>query len=168
MPQPTNVIRCVGCGALVPDQIGPTHRYMESSPGCWAIYGQVLAREYSDLSYAAAHRLTVDAYAVQHPGKSSPQSIQSVGVHLLRLCLIFERSYGDEAAARAMPLLSQQKRSFHWLIPPESLGEKTVLDVWNAGDATAHTKAVKEWAHTAWQAWSPHHVQVRDWLPQGV
>ena len=162
------LVPCIGCGALVPPQPGPTHRYMESSPGCWAIYGQVLAREYSDISYAAVHRLTVDAYAVQHPGKPSPQSIQSVGVHLLRLCLIIERAYSDEAAAKAMPLLSQQKRSFHWLTPPPTVGEKTVLDVWHAGDPGAHIEAVREWARSAWQAWSPHHQQVREWLPRGV
>ena len=75
-------IPCIGCGALVPQQDGPTHRYMESSPGCWAIYCEVLAQEYSDIAFATAHRLTVDAYAVQHPGTPSPQSIQSIGVHL--------------------------------------------------------------------------------------
>ena len=86
---------------MVPNQSGPTHRYMESLPGCWAIYGEVLAREYSDLAYAAVHRLTVDAYAVQHPGQPSPQSIQSVGVHLLRLCLILEHGFSAAAAAVA-------------------------------------------------------------------
>jgi hypothetical protein len=70
---------------LVPDVEGPVHRYLESSPGCWRLYGEVLAREYSDLAFWAAHRLTVDSYAVQHPGRSSPQTIQSVCVHLLSL-----------------------------------------------------------------------------------
>lgn len=44
-------VACIGCGAMFADQEGPTHRYMESSPGCWAVYGEVVAREYSDLSY---------------------------------------------------------------------------------------------------------------------
>src|SRR5262245_21594553 len=29
--------RCVGCGGLVPKMEGPTHRYMEASPGCWRV-----------------------------------------------------------------------------------------------------------------------------------
>jgi hypothetical protein len=55
---------------------------MESSPGCWQIYGEVLAREYSDAAFRSIHRLTVDSYAVQHPGQPTAQSIQSVCVHL--------------------------------------------------------------------------------------
>lgn len=62
------LIKCIGCGALVPQVDGPTHRYMGSSPGCWHVYGEVLSREYSDRSFGALHRLTVDSYAVQHPG----------------------------------------------------------------------------------------------------
>ncbi len=161
-------IACIGCGALVPEQSGPTHRYLESSPGCWAIYGEVLAREYSDPAFMAVHRLTVDTYAVQHPGTPSPQSIQSVGIHLLRLCLILERGFTDAAAAKAMPELARHKHSFAWLTPPKSLGDKTVLHVWNTRGATEHTQAVWEWARSAWQAWSPHHEQVKRWLPKGL
>src|SRR5678816_4348633 len=58
--------RCIGCGGLVPQMDGPTHRYMDSSPGCWHVYGEVLAREYGDQAFRVAHRLTVDSYAVQH------------------------------------------------------------------------------------------------------
>ncbi len=68
---------CVGCGALVLDIEGPTHRYLGVLPGCWALYGEVLKREYSDHREWLVHRLTVDAYAVQHQGESSPQTIQS-------------------------------------------------------------------------------------------
>lgn len=92
-------VGCFSCGALVPQTAGPTHRYMESSPGCWSVYGEVLVREYTDALYASLHRLTVDAYAVQHPGRPSPQSIQSVAVHLISLCLILDR--GGAPAARA-------------------------------------------------------------------
>jgi Family of unknown function (DUF5946) len=150
----------------VPHTDGPTHVYMEASPGCWAMYGEVLAREYSNPAYMAVHRLTVDSYAVQHPGSPSPQTIQSVGIHLLRLFLILERGYSDAAAAKAMPVLSRHKRSFHWLTPPQSLGSKTALDVWRCETAAQHAEAVREWARSAWLAWSPHHEQIRQWCPQ--
>ena len=65
-------IACTGCGALVPDTPGPTHRYIGASPQCWALFGEVLAREYSDFRYASVHQLTVDSYAAQHPGTPSP------------------------------------------------------------------------------------------------
>lgn len=45
MADPVGYKACVGCGGLFPEMDGPTHRYMESSPGCWAAYGEVLARE---------------------------------------------------------------------------------------------------------------------------
>ena len=70
---------CLSCGGVFPDIDGPVHRYMKSSPGCWAVYGEVLAREYEDPYFFEVHRLTVDAYAVQHPGSTDRQSIQSVG-----------------------------------------------------------------------------------------
>ena len=66
---------CSGCGIALPAVTGPVHRYMVSSPACWAAYGAVLAREYGNPKYARLRRLTVDTYAVQHPGTESQQSI---------------------------------------------------------------------------------------------
>jgi hypothetical protein len=159
-------VPCIGCGGLVPPCVGPTHRYMESSPGCWAIYGEVLAREYADPRYAIYHRRTVDAYAVQHPGRPSAQSIRSVGIHLVRLCLVLERGFGEAAAAKAMPLIAKHKAQFGWLTPPKSLGAVTAVDVWKATDLHGHLRSVEDWARSAWQAWSQHHDQVRRWLPK--
>lgn len=147
---------------------GPTHRYMESSPGCWSVYGEVLAREYSDPAYAAAHRQTVDAFAVQHPGQSSPQSIHSVGVHLLRLCLILENGFSDAAAGDAMEVIASRKGMLRWLTAPQSMGDITAVDVWKTSDPQEHTKAVGNWAGSAWQAWAQHHEQVRRWVPPQV
>ncbi len=161
-------IPCIGCKGLVPPDDGPVHRYVESSPGCWAIFGEVLAREYSDLEYAKAHRLTVDAYAVQHPGKPSPQSIQSVAMHLISLCLVFERGFELDRATKAMQSVAKHKASFFWLTPPDLLGERTVVDVWKTQDAETHVQAVKEWAQSAWLAWKQHHEQIRAWIPKVV
>ena len=53
----------------------------------------MIAREYSEPALGDIHRLTVDAYAAQHPGRPSPQSMKSVGVHLIRLCLAVEQGF---------------------------------------------------------------------------
>src|SRR4051812_1460015 len=90
LPIVMKLVSCPGCGGMFPEMEGPIHRYMESSPACWATYGEVLALEYSNPAYAENYRFGVDAYAVQHPGRPSPQSIQSVAVHLIRLCLLLE------------------------------------------------------------------------------
>jgi len=161
----TLTIRCIGCGGVVPQMDGPTHRYMESSPGCWQVYGQVLAREYSDRAFGALHRLTVDSYAVQHPGRPSPQTIQSVCVHLISLCLVLERGLAAAYATRVMAAATKAKERFHWLTPPTSLGVVTVSDVVGATTPPEHEERVRAWAEAAWSAWAEHHATVRGWVP---
>jgi hypothetical protein len=139
---------------------------MESSPGCWAIYGEVLAREYSDSAYGRVHRLSVDAYAVQHPGRPSPQSIQSVAVHLIRLCLLLDKGVDLQRANDVIKAAAEREEPYVWLIPPSSLGAVTVADVYKAQAADEHEKLVRSWAASAWIAWAPHHTTVRTWLPK--
>ena len=158
-------IECIGCGGQFPDIEGPVHRYMTSCPGCWAAYGEVLAREYSNPAFYVVHRLSVDTYAVQHPGHPSRQCIHSVGLHLIRLCLLIERGLSMEHANAAMLAAGKRKDGFVWLDPPASLGDLTVADVVDARTPEAHKRAVNAWARSAWNAWTPYHDTVRAWLP---
>ncbi|MGH8398309.1 MAG: DUF5946 family protein [Gammaproteobacteria bacterium] len=159
----------MGCGGLFADIQGPTHRYLGSSPGCWATYGEVLAREYSDQAYFQVHRFTVDAYAVQHPGQPSAQSIQSVAVHLIRLCPLLERGLDMQRANTAMLAAAAPASKSHyvWLTPPPSLGSMTVAEVHKAKNVEEHMRLVHAWAASAWSAWSPHHATIHAWLPKG-
>lgn len=163
-----NTSECISCGGLYPDMDGPVHRYMSSSPGCWSVYGEVLAREYSNPTYFEVHRLTVDAYAVQHPGSTDRQSIQSVGLHLIRLCLFLERGLTAENASNAMLKAGKDKHSFIFLEPPQSFGSITAADIYKAKSATEHKGIVRKWAQTAWEAWSIHHDTIREWLPNNA
>ncbi len=156
---------CPSCGGSYPDIEGPVHPYMSSTPGCWAVYGEVLAREYSDRAYFEVHRLTVDTYAVQHPGGEDRQSIQSVGVHLVRLCLFLEEDLAAEHANAAMLEAGKRKHTFERLEPPASFGTLTAADVAKAGSADEHKRLVRAWAEGTWASWSMHHDQVRAWLP---
>ena len=154
---------CEGCGAIVPDVDGPSHRYIGASPGCWAAFGEVLAMEFGDFRHPECHRLTVDTYAVQHPGTPSRQSIQSVGAHLIGLHLVLERGLDSTTATRAIRRAATRSSLFSWLTPPESMGDVTVLDVRAARDLTEHERQVRAWAESVWEAWSPHHETVREW-----
>ncbi len=156
--------KCFSCAGEYPDIDGPTHRYMTSTPGCWAIYGEVLAREYSDSGYYQVHRLTVDAYAVQHPGSTDRQSIHSVGVHLIRLCLFLEHGLTPEKANEAMLNAAKHKDEFVWLEPPASKGVITAADIIKANNVEEHKAAVWKWAEAAWNAWSQHHATIRSWM----
>jgi hypothetical protein len=154
---------CIGCGALTPAGDGLPHPYLGASPGCWAIYGEVLAREYGDYGYPPVHRLTVDAYSVQHPGTASRRSIQSVAVHLVSLYLVLERGFSSEKVTAAMRQALCHRQQFVWLDPPSSLGLMSILDVRNTVDLHEHEKVVKRWANSVWRAWLPHHEKVRGW-----
>ncbi len=160
-----NFTPCCGCGGMFADMDGSVHRYMESSAACWAAYGEVMAREYSDPHRLDYYRLSVDAYAVQHPGQSSRQTIQSVGVHLIRLCLLLECGLSMDSANDAIIAASARKHTFTWLMPPPQLGKITVADVAATQTNEALQEAVWGWAHEAWAAWAVHHDTVRAWLP---
>jgi hypothetical protein len=154
---------CDGCGALVPDVDGPSHRYIGALPGCGAIFGEVTEREYGDYRYARVHQLTVDAYCVQHPGIPSPQTIQSVAVHLIGLYLQLEHGLRPERVTAARQRAASGKRRFVWLEPPASLEEITVSYARDSQDPAEHEERVREWARSAWEAWLPHHETVRRW-----
>jgi hypothetical protein len=148
--------RCLGCGGRFPNQDGPTHRYMTSSPACWAAFGHVLAAEYSDPSLMGVHRLSVDAYAVQHPGDGSRRAIQSVGLHLARLHVQLDRQLGPEEANAFMLSAADRKASLPVLQPPASF-PITIADVAPLAGTSSHERAVREWAQSAWDAWAHAH-----------
>lgn len=161
-------MRCCGCGEDFPEITGPTHGYMLSSPGCWEAYGRVLAREYENQAYARLHRLSVDAYATQHPGVDTQQARSSVGIHLLRLCLMFEHRWAIERVNDTIPALTAKKMAYAWLTPPPDRGTVTVKRVLAAESASDHLRAVERWAKSAWQAWAEHHVTVQGWVEKLV
>jgi hypothetical protein len=148
-----------------------THRYMISSPACWAAYGEVLAREYSDPARATYYRLSVDSYAAQHPGDAdnpSRQAIQSVGVHLLRLCLLVDKRIDMTRANEAMLAASSYKYTFVWLDPPLHVGSITVADVATTTTNQQLQHVVWQWAQSTWDAWSAHHATIHRWLDRVV
>jgi hypothetical protein len=158
----TNLIRCLGCGALVPDIDGPSHEYMLAAPGCWATFNEVAVQQYEIASFDL-RRMAVDAYAVQHPGTTDRRAVQSVAVHLISLYFVLERGITPTAATDKMRVALTDKSRFVWLKPPSSMGEITVVDVVNITDPTEHEALVKRWARSAWEAWSAHHDQIRKW-----
>ena len=163
---------CAGCGAMVPDVEGPTHRYIGASPGCWAAYGRLSEREAADFRYMRHHQLTVDAYCAQHPGKPSPQSVRSVAVHLVGLHLQLERETPTEglyaARQRISSLGKAGKLDLVWLEPPASIGEITVLHALEACAPDEYVEVVRRWAESVWEAWSAHHETVRFWAARSA
>ncbi len=154
---------CPGCAALLPAEEGATHPYMRCSPACWRRFGAILAREFGDPSYFAVHQITVDTYAVQHPGIPERRAIQSVGLHLVTLCLVLE----DGADPREGPQLHKRmvkSPPFEWLDPPPMGDRLNVVDVLPARSPAEHERLVHAWARDVWEAWTAHHDTVRGWI----
>lgn len=166
MAGPADFEVCPGCGSRLRALEGPTHAYMTSSPACWAAFNIVMAREYSDPALMAVHRLSVDAWAVQHPGDGSRRAIQSVGLHLARLMVQIEQGLEGEAANAAMLGFAARKAELPEL-PPRGVYAITVADVVAAEAPQAHAAAVLRWAETVWADWADQHAFIRGWAHQG-
>ncbi|WP_205698932.1 DUF5946 family protein [Conexibacter sp. SYSU D00693] len=156
---------CPGCGAVLPAAGGPTHAYVGASPACWLRHGELLAREYQQLQPWQAHGLSVDTYAVQHPGKPERRTTQSLALHLMALGDQLERGGDEERRLRVLREAARRAPDgLEWLDPPGHYG-MTVVDVLDR-DPDEHREAVLAWARTTWQAWAPHHDRIRGWLDQ--
>jgi len=156
---------CPGCGVQLQAVDAPAHPYMPCSPACWVRYGDLLAAQYADPRRMAFHQLVVDTYAVQHPDGDDARAIQSVGIHLMTLCLFLERGAAPSLGTRLHRRMVDRP-VFHQLEPPPYRGRLTMLDVPLEGDPERARAAAFTWAQDAWTAWASHHQTVREWIGQ--
>jgi hypothetical protein len=117
--------------------------------------------------YGDAYRLANDADAVRHPGGRSRQAIQSVGIHLVRPCLVLEDGLPPERANDAAPAAARRRREFVWLERPSGMGPITVADFRRPLPGAEHEALLRARARSAWEAWSRLHATIRRWLPAG-
>lgn len=154
---------CPGCGAVIADPGGITHPTVGASAGCWAAYGDLVAREYGEWSNPSIHRLTGATYAAQHPGEPTAKGVQGLAVHLITLHFVVERGMEPARAPRAIGRAVADPSEFRWLQPPRDPDWQTILDVRGARDVKEHTARVQRWARSVWEAWGSHHEAVRGW-----
>lgn len=152
--------RCPGCGIELTAVSPPVvHPYFGSSPSCWRLYGELLAREFQDPAYFPLHQMTVDVYAVQHPGVEERRSARSVALHLMTLALWIEGGadplHGPVLHRRMVGALD-----LGWLEPPNPNGTMTAADVLEARSPDEHLALVRAWGEDVWRAWSRHHDTV--------
>ena len=154
---------CPGCGAVIPEPGGRVQPTLGASPGCWAAYGDLVAREYGEWGNPPIHRLTVATYAAQHPGEPSAKAIQSVAVHLITLQFVLERGLDAARVPREIGRAVADLSEFRWLEPPVEPAWLTILDVQGARDVKEHTARIQRWARSVWEGWGPHQDVVRKW-----
>jgi hypothetical protein len=153
---------CPDCRCKLPLVDTARHNYLGASASCWSLYNLILAREYSSPALMkSVHRLTVDAYAAQHPGTKERRTTQSIWVHLVALHLVLDRGLSTDFATRAIGALTTKSDALTWLEPPHSLGRITVAHIAEAVAEGEHTEAVRQWALDVWSAWKSQHAAVR-------
>jgi CTP:molybdopterin cytidylyltransferase MocA len=159
---------CPGCGArYLPQVLDETHPYIGASPACWATFGEVLAREFGDITFGRVHRHTVDVYSVQHPGTDERRQRQSVALHLIGLCHWLEHGIGMERLNAITQALAGEERAWPWLTPPDGY-PMTVVDLVAARSGPEHVELVRRWAAVTWEAWSAHQNTVRGWAKEAL
>ena len=151
---------CLACGYEAPETNGPTHAYMSPSAPCWEMYGEVLAREYSDQAYWQSHRLLTDAYCGHHSIADERRARQSINIHLASLMLHFE---DGESAERIIVFLKAAAgpREFPHLAQPEVAKNITIEAIYAASDAKEHAIEVEKFARAVFDGWSDHHPTIR-------
>lgn len=148
---------CEDCGAAV----------AEGRAGCLKIFEEIIARDFSDYRYGRTHRLTVDAYSLQHPDKYM-RSGKSFAAHLTGMCAALE---GEDA-----PAVNQVVQKWLGTNPrvdkpahiPGRRGGLTIIYVRDAPGADEHAGRVREWAREVWGAWSEHHGLARRLIAEAI
>lgn len=158
---------CPGCGARLDPLEGPVHAYMASSPACFAAFNALLAAEYAGYESQAlrdVHRLTVDTWAVQHPGSPHDRrAVQSVGLHLARLRLQLESPRPPAETNAVMLDFSRHKATLPPLEPPARF-RITAAEVAPFAGTFLHAEKVRAWARATWEDWSAQHAFIRAWI----
>lgn len=153
---------CPDCRALLAPLDGPTHRYIGASPACWALFTALQSGGEPPLAPAPMNGLLVDAYAAQHPGTPSPQSIQSVAVHVLTLHGVFAHGVGVERALwlriEALQERSGSRRGrYDWLEPPDFTGSLTIAAIVAEPTPEARSSAVARYVEGVYRIWATAH-----------
>ena len=151
---------CPGCGLRLPKSAAARYSgYYSTSPECWGVYTEVLAKEFSDaLLFGQVHQLTVDTYAAQHAGGRHPD--KSVTIHLCGLHLMLDRGFRPASISALHQRLARKVRHWPHLPPPADMSALTVADVARAESIQDHIRLVRKWAASVWPAWSPHHQTI--------
>ncbi len=149
---------CPGCGVALTPINGPTHRYIGASPSCWAVFSALVNGGEPPLASSPLNTLILDAYAVQHPGVSSPQAIQSVAVHLLALHGVLKAGVSPANALWVRQQAigktgSSRRNSYVWLSPPSFVGALTVVDIVQEATPSARAQMADRYVRDVWQRW---------------
>ena len=136
--------------------------------GCLSLFGTLGAREFEDPAYFGAHRLTVDAYCLQHP-ELYMKSTKSAAAHLAAMCWTMEHRRERHMPA-ALKRWVEGPRTYSPVEapPPARRGELTLLSLVDAASPADYDRRALAWASSAWNAWAIHWPQARQWVAEAL
>ncbi len=138
---------CEDCGAIV----------AEGGARCLKLFEEIIAKEFGDYRYGKIHRLTVDAYSLQHPDKYM-RSGKSFAAHLTGVYVALQLKDPSGVNRAVQKWLGTNPK----IVKPDALPKQkeniTITFIHNAVDAGEHERRVREWARAVWSAWSEHHA----------
>lgn len=155
---------CPGCG--LPHVSAGLDRPEDllASGECAQEYGAAASSFYSDPDLVPLRQYVVDAYACQHPLRTTRRGVQRTALCLMTLDLVLERGL-DVALG---PVLHQEMvrtrpHVFVALPAPDLRTGLTHRHLEKAASQQALGLRAHEWARSVWEAWALHHAQVRQW-----
>jgi hypothetical protein len=148
---------CEDCGATI----------SEGKIGCRKMFEEVIAREFGDYRYGRIHRLTVDVYSLQHP-EAYMRSGKSFAAHLTGVCAALEYEDAPDINQTVQRWLSANPSINKPARLPQDRGALTIMYVHGAADAEEHTRRVREWAQSAWDAWGEHRTLAKQLIDEAV
>jgi hypothetical protein len=136
---------------------------LESEAECKRHFEVILAKEFSDFRYMSIHRLTVDAYSLQHPDPYM-LSAKSFAAHLTGMCCFMECGGNRDLLRTLQQWLGGRREDLEKPELLKDLGELTIAHVIEATDGAGHERRVEEWAADIWRAYAVYHDLARDWI----
>lgn len=148
---------CGDCGAVV----------AQGKTGCLKLFEEVIAREFSDYRYGRVHRLTVDAYSLQHPDRYM-RSGKSFAAHLSGIYAALEAEDTAAVNQTVRKWLNTNPKIEKPARPPEQKGKLTIAFINSATNAADHGERVRKWAQEVWSAWSEQHALVKQLIDEAT
>ena len=148
---------CEDCGAVV----------AEGKAGCLKLFEEVIAREFSDYRYGKIHRLTVDAYSLQHPDVYM-RSGKSFAAHLTGIYAALEAEDASAVNRTVRKWLSANPKIEKPVGLPRRREKLTITFIHSAACADEHNKRVREWAREVWRAWSVYHALAKQLIVEAA
>ena len=137
---------------------------VRDSAQCDLLFKEVIGHEFSQPALFGVHRLTVDAYSLQHP-EQYMRSTKSAAAHLAGMCWSLEFS-GGPSVSRALSGWLDGAVELPRVHPPAARerGELTIRHVQEVQGSPEHVDRVREWAESVWAGWEVGHARARDWV----